>query len=140
MVRRKPIDFEKVELQIADAYELPVFPILFNGCMAVDWFAYVPGSRFADFLNGLHTRLTPDAIVVFCDQTPGLHSLTKLRDDEGNHLQERFLSDGTQYRVIKHFSSDEEYCTVFSPYSKDIRIVRFAECCRVVVRYKLNGE
>lgn len=138
--RRKPLDWNKVTLQVADAYSLPTFPLAFDSCMAVDWFAHVPRSRFHEFLRGAHGKLTGDAVVVFCDQIAGSHSQTDLRDAEGNHLQERTLPDGSLYRVIKHFLTDDEFRSILSPYSTDIRIDRFPDCRRVVVSYMLNGE
>jgi SAM-dependent methyltransferase len=141
MARRKPFDRDKVTIQMADAYSLPVFPTAFDACMAVDWFAHVPRSRFHEFLGGVHAKLTAtEARVVFCDQTPSPHSLTDLRDAEGNHLQERTLPDGSRYRVIKHFLTDEELRSIFERYCPDIRIDRFPECRRIVVSYVVNGE
>ena len=44
------------------------FPINFEVCMAVDWFACVPSSRFDVFLKRLHGKQSVRAIVVFCYQ------------------------------------------------------------------------
>ncbi len=140
VARRKPLNWDKVTLQVADAYALPSFSKVFDACMAVDWFAHVPRSQFHEFLHGAHSKLTANAVVVFCDQIPGPQSLTELRDGEGNHLQERMLLDGSRYRVIKHFLTDEEFRLVFSRYSASIRTDRFPGCRRVVVSYTLSGE
>jgi 2-polyprenyl-3-methyl-5-hydroxy-6-metoxy-1,4-benzoquinol methylase len=140
VARHKPLDWAKVTLQVADAYNLPSFPMTFEAAMAVDWFAHVPRSRFHEFLRGVHGKLAPGSTVVFCDQSPGAHSLTELRDMEGNHLQERALPDGSRYRVIKHFMTDEEFRSILLLYSAEIRINRFPECRRVVVSYRLHGE
>lgn len=136
----KPLDWDKVALQAADAYELPDFRTTFDACMAVDWFAHVPRSRFHGFLRGVHSKLATDAIVVLCDQAAGPNSLSGLRDAEGNHLQERTLPDGSRYRIIKHFLTDGEYRSILSPYSASIEIRRFAESRRIVVSYRLDGE
>jgi protein-L-isoaspartate O-methyltransferase len=140
LARRKPLDRNKIELQVADAYALPALPTTYDACMAVDWFAHVPRSRFHGFLQGIHAKLATGALVVFCDQTPGAHSLTNLHDAEGNHLQERTLPDGSRYRVIKHFLTDEELRSIFDRYSPAIRIERFPECRRIVVSYMIKGE
>ena len=137
--RPKPLDWTKVRLQVADAYNLPNFPNQFDAALAVDWLAHVPRSRFHEFLRSLHAKLAPGSTVVFCDQTPGEHSLTELRDPEGNHLQERELPDGSRYRVIKHFLTDEEYRSLLLPYAAEISIDRFPACRRVVVSYRLQG-
>lgn len=140
VARRKPLDWAKVTLRKADAYNLPRFPAAFDAALAVDWLAHVPRSRFDGFLGSVHRTLAQDALVVFCDQLPGIKSLTELRDVEGNHLQERTLPDGSLYRVIKHFLTDEEYRSILSPHAAEVRIQRFPECRRVVVSYRLNGE
>jgi cyclopropane fatty-acyl-phospholipid synthase-like methyltransferase len=138
--RDKNLDWDKVTLQAADAYNLPHFSAQFDACIAVDWFAHVPRSRFHRFLRGVHQKLARNAVVLFCDQLPGPHSLSGRHDAEGNHLQERTLSDGTRYRVIKHFLSDRAYRAILSPYATEIWIDRFTECRRIVVSYVLNGQ
>ncbi len=138
--RRKALDWEKVILQVADAYHLPAFSMTFNACMAVDWFAHVPRTRFQEFLCSIHKKLVKNSTVAFCDQLPGPHSLTDMHDTEGNPLQERTLPDGSRYRVIKHFLTDDEYKSILSSYSNNIEIRRFKECRRVVVSYHFDGE
>jgi cyclopropane fatty-acyl-phospholipid synthase-like methyltransferase len=133
--RRKRFDERIVSLRIADAYELSNVGGPYDGAFAVDWLAHVPASRMREFLDGVHARLASDARVVFCDQMAGPASWTGLYDNERNHLQERMLPDGSTYRVIKHFPSDDEYCALFSPWSTNVSIERFAECRRVVVGY-----
>lgn len=139
MARCKPLDWDKITLQAADAYQLPLFHKRFDACMAVDWFSHVPQSRFHEFLRGVHSKLVSNAVVVFCDQMPGPQSVTELRDEEGNHLQERKLSDGSVYRVIKHFLTDDEFKSVLAPYTSEVMIERFPECRRVVVSYPADA-
>jgi len=133
--RRKCLDWGKVALQRADAYDLSTVRGSFDAALAVDWFAHVPRSRFHEFLRGLHSRLQPGSIVVLCDQLPGSESLSGMYDSEGNHLQTRELPDGTSCRVIKHFLSDQELTELFARYSDQVEIARFPECRRVVVSY-----
>jgi len=133
--RRKCLDWDKVSLQRADAYDLSQVQGCFDAALAVDWFAHVPKSRFHEFLQGLHNRLQPGSIVVLCDQLPGNESLSGMYDNEGNHLQMRELPDGSSCRVIKHFLSDQELLDTFSRYSDRVEIVRYTQCRRIVVSY-----
>ncbi len=133
--RNKPLDWDKVSLQAVDAYDLIRVSGCFDAAFAVDWFAHVPRSRFHPFLQGLHGRLGRRARVVFCDQLPRDHSITGPYDEEGNHIQTRELQDGSRYRVVKHYLSDEELRDILRPYSNEIRIVRFPESSRIVVSY-----
>lgn len=137
--RHKALDWDKVSLQIANAYDLSALPTAFDAAMAIDWFAHVPRSRFHEFLLGLHAKLEADSTVVLCDQLPGPQSLTGLYDEEGNHLQVRVLPDGSSYQVIKHFLSDDEISSILSPYASHTEIQRLPECGRVVVSYRLTG-
>lgn len=137
--RQKDLNWEKIALQVADAYNLnTTISQRFDAAYAVDWFAHVPRSRFAAFLQGLHAQLTSGARVAFCDQLPSRPaSKTGIYDDEGNHLQERMLPDGSRYRVIKHYLSDSDLHEIFSPYSNQIDIVRLPECRRIIVSYTI---
>lgn len=138
--RQKALDWEKIYLEVADAYHLDTISQTFDGAFAVDWLAHVPRSRFNDFLHGLHEKLEAGPRVVFCDQLPGSHSLTEVYDAEGNHMQERTLPDGSCYRVIKHFLSDHEITTIFSAYTDRAEMSRFPGCRRIVVSYVYCGE
>lgn len=133
--RRKCLDWDKVSLQAADAYELSRVKGTFDAALAVDWFAHVPRSRFHEFLRGLHGRLQASSIVVLCDQLPGTESLSGMYDSEGNHIQTRELPDGSRCRVIKHFLSDQELMDLFCYYSDHVEIVSYPECRRNVVSY-----
>jgi len=138
--RRKCLDWDKIALQRADAYDLSRVHGSFDAALAVDWFAHVPRSRFHEFLQGLHGRLQAGSIVVFCDQLPGAESLTGMYDSEGNHLQTRELPDGSNCRVIKHFLSELELKELFAHYSDHVEIARYPECRRIVVSYIVGPD
>ncbi|KAF0218445.1 MAG: hypothetical protein FD174_2906 [Geobacteraceae bacterium] len=136
--RRKNLDWDKVALQCADAYDLSRVQGVFDAALAVDWFAHVPRSRFHEFLRGLHGRLQAGSIVVLCDQSPGVESLSGMYDQEGNHLQTRDLPDGSKCRVIKNFLSELEFKELFARYSSHVEIASYPECRRIVVSYTLK--
>lgn len=138
--RRKTLDWGKVSLQRADAYNLSQVQGDFDAALAVDWFAHVPRSRFHEFLRGLHSRLQPGSIVVLCDQLPGPESLSGMSDGEGNHIQMRELPDGTSCRVIKHFLTEQEMKELFARYSDQVEIASYPECRRIVVSYVVGNR
>ncbi|MFL5615015.1 MAG: class I SAM-dependent methyltransferase [Gemmatimonadaceae bacterium] len=127
----------RVDFMRVDAYDLSPINDSFDAAFAVDWLAHVPQSRLSRFLVGLHDHLSLGARITFCDQTPRDTSWTGLYDVEGNHLQERQLSDGSRHRVIKHFFSDDELTRLFEPYARDLMIRRLAGARRVLVSYTL---
>jgi SAM-dependent methyltransferase len=135
--RQKDLDWDKVTLQRADAYHLPVLQGSFDAALAVDWLAHVPQSRFHEFLPGLHACLEAGSRVVFCDQLPGSESLSGSYDREGNHLQTRELPDGSRCRVIKHFLSPVELLEILDRYSDQVEINTFPQCRRIVVSYTI---
>jgi hypothetical protein len=136
--RQKNLDWDKVALQRVDAYDLSLLHGCFDGSLAVDWFAHVPRSRFHEFLSGLHSRLLPGSMVVFCDQLPGVESFTGRYDSEGNHLQTRELPDASTCHVIKHFLPEPELKELFARYSDQVEITSYPECRRIVVSYTVG--
>jgi cyclopropane fatty-acyl-phospholipid synthase-like methyltransferase len=133
--RQKNLDWDKVTLQRADAYDLSRVQGSFDAAFAVDWFAHVPRSRFHEFLTGLHSRLLPGSLIVFCDQLSGAESFTGRYDNEGNHLQTRVLPDASTCHVIKHFLPEPELNELFARYSDQVEITSYPECRRIVVSY-----
>jgi SAM-dependent methyltransferase len=140
VARAKGIDPSHVAFVREDAYDLSAIDQTFEGAFAVDFLAHVPASRMHAFLDGLHRKLVPGARVAFCDQTPWPSAITNLHDDEGNHLQERVLPDGSRYRVIKHFFSDAELRALFAPYASRVDIRRFPDQGRVIVSYSIGNQ
>ena len=132
---KKKLPWDKVFLKQADAYDLFRVTGDFDAAMAIDWLSHVPRSRMDAFLQGLHECLMENAVVLFCDQLPGENSLAGLFDEEGNHLQERTLPDGSKHHVIKHYMSDDEIEDLFSPYTQRVQIEKFSGCRRLVVSY-----
>ena len=138
IARAKSMESSRVIFIRADAYDLANIGKTFDGAFAVDFLAHVPSSRLQTFLGGLHRQLVPGARVAFCDQTPRHGSLTDMRDAEGSHVQQRALSDGSTYRVIKHFFSDDEFQDLFAPHCNRLDIRRFPNQRRVIVSYSLG--
>jgi SAM-dependent methyltransferase len=138
MARAKSMESSRVRFVRVDAYSLANIGETFDGAFAVDFLAHVPLSRLQNFLGGLHRQLVPGARVAFCDQTPWHGSLTDMRDGEGSHLQQRALSDGSSYRVIKHFFSDDEFQDLFAAHCSRLDIRRFPNQRRVIVSYSLG--
>jgi|688.fasta_scaffold305602_2 ubiquinone/menaquinone biosynthesis C-methylase UbiE len=133
--RKKRLPLDRVSLLQADAYRLDLIPGFFDALLAVDWLAHVPLSRMEGFLAGAIRRVRSGSPIVFIDQLPGEHSVTGVFDDEGNPIQERRLSDGSSFRVIKHFLSDAQIEALFSGLAGELSIQRFPECRRVMVMF-----
>jgi len=127
-----------VKLQQADAYTLPDFERAFDACFAGDWFCHVPIAKRRDFLDGLHARLRPGAVVIFCDQLPREGSRGDAEGAEGDNVQTRTLADGGSYAVIKNFPGREEFERLLLRYTTEVKVVEFPESRRYVVEYHLD--
>jgi SAM-dependent methyltransferase len=133
--KKKGLPSDRVSLLRADAYRLDLIPGIFDAILSVDWLAHVPISRMEGFLSGAIPRVGSGSPLVFIDQLPKEHSLTGVFDEEGNHIQERTLPDGSTFRVIKHYFSDDEIAGLFSGFAGDLSIQRFPECRRLIVTF-----
>lgn len=133
--RKKCLPADRVSLLQGDAYRLDLIEGIFDAILAVDWIAHVPLSKMEEFLAGALRRVRAGSPLMFIDQLPGEHSRTGVFDAEGNHIQERLLPDGSSFKVIKHFFSDEQIATQFSGFVGELRIQRFPECRRVIVTF-----
>jgi ubiquinone/menaquinone biosynthesis C-methylase UbiE len=133
--RNKRLPFDRVSLLQADAYRLDLIPGIFDAILSVDWLAHVPLSKMEEFLSGALRRVRSGSPLMFIDQLPGEHSRTGVFDADGNHIQERVLPDGSAFRVIKHFFSDDQIEAQFSGFAGDLSIQRFPECRRLIVTF-----
>lgn len=112
--RRKPLDFDRVQFRLADAYALdlvaPGQPSPYDAAFAGLWFSHVPISRQQAWLRQLHAQLQPGARVVLIDNRyveGDMHPIVR-RDAEGNGYQLRDLSDGSQHEVLKNFPTEAQ--------------------------------
>ena len=137
--RHKDLPWDRVSLQQADAYDLKTLTGSFSAAMAVDWLAHVPYARMHPFLDGLHAVLNSGARVVFCDQLPKSEPTDGDHDADGNFIEIRQLPDGSRYRVIKHYLSDNQIQDIFGRYDDNVEITRFPNCRRIVVSYHIKS-
>lgn len=110
IARGKPMP-QAVTFAEADAYALEGVPVepydaAFTGC----WWSHVPLTRLAHWLQQLHCRLQPGALVVMLDNAYVAGSSTPIsrRDAEGNTYQQRQLDDGSTHEVLKNFPRFED--------------------------------
>lgn len=99
--------------QVADAYSLEGITEKFSGAFANFWLSHVPKKMLRPFLDTLHSRLQPGALVQFADHldTAGYRSLAssgRRVDEHGDVYEERRLSDGRHFETIKNFPEETE--------------------------------
>jgi demethylmenaquinone methyltransferase/2-methoxy-6-polyprenyl-1,4-benzoquinol methylase len=107
-----------VRFQTVDAYTLAElggerFDAAFAGC----WWSHVPLARLPGWLDTLHARLQPGAVVVMLDNRFVAGSSTPIsrEDAAGNTYQQRPLDDGSTHEVLKNFSTAEQAIAALGP-------------------------
>jgi SAM-dependent methyltransferase len=107
-----------VRFATVDAYTLDgLAQRHFNAAFAGFWWSHVPLARLSAWLEQLHSKLVPDAHVVFLDNTYVQGSSTPLsrRDAEGNSYQQRTLDDGSVHEVLKNFPTHDAARALLGP-------------------------
>ena len=118
IAQTKPRPAGVVRFQQADAYSLAelgdeFFDAAFAGC----WWSHVPLARLPGWLDTLHARLLPGAVVVVLDNRFVQTSSTPINrhDAEGNSYQLRTLDDGSVHEVVKNFPTPEQAAAMLGP-------------------------
>ena len=126
VARAKPAMPAGVQFQTVDAYSLAElgderFDAAFAGC----WWSHVPLARLPGWLDTLHTRLQPGAVVVLLDNSFVQTSSTPITraDADGNTYQLRTLDDGSTHEVLKNFPTPDQAIAALGPRARDAQWV-----------------
>ncbi|MBT4518650.1 MAG: methyltransferase domain-containing protein [Halieaceae bacterium] len=114
---------DSVSTRQADAYHLEDIPGIFSGAFAGLWLSHVPRQKYREFILGLHSKLTPGAIVVLIDNSKAqCNRLPITHEDEfGNTYQNRALQNGQIYSVLKNFPTQQELHEMTVDISSDLQ-------------------
>lgn len=110
-----------VDSVAADAYSLNSVQGPFSAAFAQYWWSHIPKKKVSTFLSALHSKLSPGALVFFCDDLVYEYSTwTRRVDEHGDIQEERPRVDGTRAETIKNFPGKEELLAALAPHSDDI--------------------
>ncbi len=139
IAQTKALPEGKLQFATVDAYTFAelgdtTFDAAFAGC----WWSHVPLARLPRWLEGLHARLEPDALVVMLDNrfVPASSTPITRRDAEGNSYQTRTLDDGSVHEVLKNFPSRDQAFAALGPRARDPQWIEFDHYW--VLRYTLR--
>ena len=118
-----------VQFQRLDAYTFAElgderFDAAFAGC----WWSHVPLARLPGWLDALHARLEPGAVVVMLDNSFVQTSSTPIsrQDADGNTYQQRALDDGSTHEVLKNFPTSAQAIAALGPRARNAEWVSWA--------------
>jgi demethylmenaquinone methyltransferase/2-methoxy-6-polyprenyl-1,4-benzoquinol methylase len=109
-----------VRFMITDAYTLQGVPTGFDAALGIWWWSHIPLGHLQTFLATLHSKLAPEAIVMFVDQLP-YDGFIRKQDDEGNTLEQRILPGGRSFMVVKNFPTEREVKAALAGIADDIQ-------------------
>jgi SAM-dependent methyltransferase len=125
--KKRVAKFKNVTFKIADAYSLDSIKGTFSAAYAHWWWSHIPKSRIRSFLSNLHKKLISNAFVLFSNHLPNYrdHKLKISHNKFGDRLEERILSNGKKYFVVKNFLAKREAFDYVSGLAKNIHFFRY---------------
>ncbi|MDE3000646.1 MAG: methyltransferase domain-containing protein [Gemmatimonadota bacterium] len=122
-----------VKFRLADAYNIGPEAGTYTAGFAVWWWSHIPRARVGEFLQSIHRRLIPGALVVFSDQleyvVPRVDGMATQRheDSNGDTIERRILSDGREYDIVKNFPTEQELVSALCGFGSDIQYREWPE-------------
>ncbi len=124
IARLKSFDTAKVDLRIADAYDLGSLGRRFDGLLSCCWLSHVKRADLLGFIAGMHAVLQPGAAVFLADNclVPGLGGELVTSDMTADTYKRRALETGESQLVLKNYYDHAELTELFASHATDLRI------------------
>jgi len=124
IAKTKSYQDNRVSFAIADANNLNDIQGRFDAGFAGFWWSHMRKQDIPSFLSTLHRRLDKGARLVFADNAYVQGSSTPIayRDQGGNTYQDRRLNDGSVYRILKNFPSEDELREFLPSEARDVEV------------------
>jgi ubiquinone/menaquinone biosynthesis C-methylase UbiE len=112
-----------VAFQVADAYALDQVPGQFDVAFIGFFWSHILRGDLPRFLTGLHARLGPGARVIVLDNlyVHGSSTPVSRTTGDGDTFQQRTLTDGRSYEILKNFPAREEFATDVVAWAPDAK-------------------
>jgi ubiquinone/menaquinone biosynthesis C-methylase UbiE len=126
MAQLRKLPADKVELRVADAWDLPADIGDFTAVFIGFWWSHVKREEQEKFLAQLKARVGKDMFVVLLDDAyvEGSSDTVARTDHEGNTYHIRTAPDGERYEIPKTYPSDSALRKKLASSVREIRIVR----------------
>ena len=118
IARKKLSEFKNVSFEQADAYSLEGVKGQFSCLFASDWWSHIPRSKIKTFLNTIAGKLIPGSFTLFLDMSWNdyIRNEPCFFDKEGNRVSIRKLQNGSEFRVVKNFPTEDEIKNSIIPF------------------------
>jgi SAM-dependent methyltransferase len=138
LARLRALPPGKVELRVADAWDLPADIGSYSAVFIGFWWSHVKREEQERFLAQLRARLGKDILLVLLDDAyvEGSSETVARTDHEGNTYQIRTAPDGERYEIPKTYPSDSALRKKLASSVREIRIVRLAYYWMLTCRVK----
>ena len=135
-LRKMPAD--KVELRVADAWDLPADIGDFTAVFIGFWWSHVKREEQEKFLAQLKAKVGKDMFIVLLDDVyvEGSSDTVARTDLEGNTYQIRVAPDGERYEIPKTYPSDSALRKKLASSVREIKIVRLEYYWMLTCRLK----
>ena len=126
MARLRQLPADKVELRVADAYELPADIGDFTAVFIGFWWSHVKREEQEKFLAQLKAKVGQDMFIVLLDEAyvEGSSATVARTDMEGNTYHISVAPDGERYEIPTTYPSDSALRKKLASSVREIRIVR----------------
>jgi protein-L-isoaspartate O-methyltransferase len=137
LARLRALPADKVQLRVADAYNLPDDIGSFTAVFIGFWWSHVKREMQERFLAHLRSKVGDIMVVLLDDAYVEGSSETVARTDmEGNTYQIRVAPDGERYEIPKTYPSDSALRKKLASSVREIRIVRLEYFWMLTCRLK----
>jgi demethylmenaquinone methyltransferase/2-methoxy-6-polyprenyl-1,4-benzoquinol methylase len=118
IAREKLSETTNVTLRIGDGYRLDTIGGMFDVIFASDWWSHIPKAMIPHFVEGVMAVLNAGGTAVFLDMSMNEYFVKEPchYDGDGNRISLRRAPDGSEYRVVKNFPTEEELRLVLCEY------------------------
>lgn len=124
---KKIVDFDNVELAIADYYDINIqSKEKLTACFIGLTWSHIKREDYLNVIAQCKKAIGAGGLLVLIDnnQVDGTNRPTVRTDSDSNTYQFRENTDGSRVEVVKSFPTDSFLRKRFAPVTKDLRIVR----------------
>lgn len=113
----------QVKFRVEDAYHLSMPSGMFDAAFAGLWVSHIPRQKLPAFFINLHGLLQTESKVLVIDNSRAQsrdHPITET-DEAGNTYQTRVLDNGSEYKVLKNFPTQQDMLLAIEGVGKNSR-------------------